>query len=337
MSTDRNVQVSFLNWIKEKSNNYNSFVDELSELLSMSRDSAYRRIRGETLLTFEEIRKISSHFQISLDNFMGLTSSSVLFQRRTINYQSFTYKDYLMSINDNVQTINQFQEKQLIYAAKDIPIFHFFQFPHLNNFKSYFWLRTIINSPDHQQKTYHPKYVDPELQSITNSIWEKYLITPCTEIWSDETVNVTLRQIEFYYDCGLLTKEQAIPVLTDFLEMIFLIKQEARIGKKIFRDNEKSGNPSTYQLYYNEIAISDNTIFFKMDGFRMVYKPYNMLDILNTADESFCEDTEKYLQNIISKSTPMSAGSEKLRLKFFNRVEDKAKALADKMLISIEL
>jgi len=330
MASDRNIQVSFLEWIKENSNSPKSFADDLAELLSISKDSAYRRIRGETLLSFEEIRKLSKHFKISVDNFMDLNTDSVLFNRRTINNDSFTFKDYLSSINDNLQTINQFSEKKLIYAAKDIPLFHFCQFQALNSFKSYFWLRTILNSPDHQQDTYHPDHVDPEIATIASSIWQKYLITPSIEIWSDETVNVTLRQIEFYFESGFLTKEQMKPIVDDFSDMINLIKLEALLGKKILVGNEDSGINNSYQLYYNEISISDNTIFFSMDGFKMVYKPFNMLNIMNTADESFCKDTEKYLNNIINKSIPISVGSEKIRNHFFNGIEEKVNHLIHK-------
>lgn len=330
MSSDRNVQVAFLQWIRDNSKYSNSFTEELAELLSISTDSTYRRLRGETLLSFEETRKVSRHFQISLDNFMDLNAGSVLFNLRTINNDSFTFKDYLLSIHDNLQTLNQFQEKKLIYAAKDIPPFHFYQFSALNNFKTYFWLRTILNSPNHQQDTYHPSFVDPEISKITTSIWQKYLVTPSIEIWSDETVNVTLRQIEFYYDNGFLTKEQMGPIVADFSDMIKLIKLEARLGKKIFCDNEDSGMSNSFQLHYNEISISDNTIFFSMDGFRMVYKPYNMLNILNTADETFCKDTEKYLNNIIIKSIPLSIASAKVRNQFFNRIDEKVNHLIKK-------
>ena len=176
MTSDRNVQVAFLEWIRENSKYGNSFTEELAELLSISKDSTYRRLRGETLLSFEETRKVSRHFQISLDNFMDLNADSVLFNLRTINNDSFTFKDYLLSIHDNLQTLNQFQNRRLIYAAKDIPLFHFYQFSALSNFKTYFWLRTILNSPDHQQDTYHPSLVDPEISKITNSIWQKYFI-----------------------------------------------------------------------------------------------------------------------------------------------------------------
>ena len=51
------LQKEFLQRVKSRLPENMSFVDELAELFSVSNDSAYRRIRGETALTFEELAK----------------------------------------------------------------------------------------------------------------------------------------------------------------------------------------------------------------------------------------------------------------------------------------
>ena len=49
-----------------------SFVHEIAEVLGLSYDSAYRRIRGDKVLSFEELYKLSAHFKISIDAFAML-------------------------------------------------------------------------------------------------------------------------------------------------------------------------------------------------------------------------------------------------------------------------
>ena len=53
--------------IKEKAPSNISLVDELANLLGMSNDIAYRRIRGEKQLSISEVQKLSTHYNISLD------------------------------------------------------------------------------------------------------------------------------------------------------------------------------------------------------------------------------------------------------------------------------
>ncbi|MCK4639369.1 MAG: hypothetical protein KAT33_08115, partial [Bacteroidales bacterium] len=50
--------------IRESLPTHLSLVDEISELLRMSYDSAYRRIRGEKAITIDELHTLCKHFNI---------------------------------------------------------------------------------------------------------------------------------------------------------------------------------------------------------------------------------------------------------------------------------
>ena len=75
-----NIQSSFLEQIRSKLAPNLSFVDELAELLSISRDSAYRRIRGETVLSLDEVAVLTKHFSVSVDDFLSPSNDRVSFQ-----------------------------------------------------------------------------------------------------------------------------------------------------------------------------------------------------------------------------------------------------------------
>ena len=67
-----NVQVLFFQHIKNNLPPHLSMVDEVAELLNISNDSAYRRIRGEKAIAFEELQVLCSKYKISLDQFLHL-------------------------------------------------------------------------------------------------------------------------------------------------------------------------------------------------------------------------------------------------------------------------
>ena len=77
--SNMSIQAKFFQLVKERIDPHLSFVDELAELLELSNDSAYRRIRGETSLTFEELAKLSRHFGVSLDALMDSDSNELIF------------------------------------------------------------------------------------------------------------------------------------------------------------------------------------------------------------------------------------------------------------------
>lgn len=319
MNTDRDIQIAFLEWVKEK-NPHLRFADELVDLLDISKDSAYRRMRGDTLLTFNEIRKISQHFGASLDTFFNLSKDTVLFHKKMINV-NYGYIDFLKSVLQSVKMIGQNESYHMTYVAKDIPPFHYFRFPELSAFKSYFWMRTILKDPLLANKPYSPGLISKEMKDLCSGIWTAYQQIPSLEIWSDETFNVTLRQIEYSHETGLLNKEQFKLLMNEVRKMLDILSQEAEEGVKKHPDPSERILNGKFELYYNEIEIGDNTVFFSMGDQCMVMKTYNMLNLLSTTDAVFCENIEKYIKTILQKSIPISNSSEKERIRFFNAMK----------------
>ena len=57
-----NSQLQFFLHIKALLPGHVSFVDEIADLLNISNDSAYRRIRAEKAISFEELHKLCAHY-----------------------------------------------------------------------------------------------------------------------------------------------------------------------------------------------------------------------------------------------------------------------------------
>src|SRR6476661_7613444 len=57
-----------------------SLADELCDLLDISHDSAYRRIRGEKPLSLSELKVICEKYNIALDQVLQLNSGTVVFR-----------------------------------------------------------------------------------------------------------------------------------------------------------------------------------------------------------------------------------------------------------------
>ncbi|MEO9475234.1 MAG: helix-turn-helix transcriptional regulator [Cyclobacteriaceae bacterium] len=337
MSSDHHIQTSFLNLVKDKIDSSISFVDELADLLNISKDSAYRRLRGETLLSFEEISLISDKYKVSVDGFLNpMSSESVIFNTQNIT-PATSYLPYLSSIHDHLALVNRFEQKSMTYIAKDILPMHYYQFPTLSWFKSFFWQRTILNMEEMNTQVFDPDQIDESISKKCKAIWNEFMTVPSIEIWSDETINITLRQIEYYFEIELLTQPDAITIISELADMIALFREEARLGKKMHVNAPNSGRMNTFNLYFNEIAIGDNTILFQMDEQRICFLTYNILSVLSTSDPRFCDNIYNHIQNSLQKSTLISQGAEKERNRFFNRMNAKIAALESKIKASAPL
>lgn len=307
-----NIQSSFLDQIRKLVPPHLSLADELAEVLKISRDSAYRRIRGETVLSLDEAKKLYDRYGVSLDALFSADSNMVHFFHRALTLE-YPLSHWLGSVSRNLETISSIESSELIFAAKDLPVFRYFRMPELGAFKMFFWLKCVIKDPQYVNRQFEPDAVPREMVQTAVRAWEHYSRVPCIEIWSDEAINDSLKQIGFFLECGFFVNPAFARDLCDqLIDVLKHARQQATDGK-----NSAGGE---YKLYENEILIADNTIMARMDKKRVVYINYNSLNLLTTFQESFVEKTEGYLSNLIKNSTLISATAEKERNKFFNKL-----------------
>lgn len=308
-----NIQSVFLGQIRNRLPENMAFADELAELLNVSRDSAYRRIRGETVLSLDEVKKLYDQYGVSLDAIISPTSNMVVFQHQAVDVD-YTLEEWLNSFIQNLELAKSSKNLELIFAAKDIPIFHYFRLPELSAFKLFVWSKSVIKDPANASVLYKLEAVPKEIIATAAKAWELYASVPSIEIWGDEAINGTLKQIEFYHECGFFAERNQATQLCDLMiEFNNHIRDQAAQGKK--------SEGGTFTLYQNEILILDNTIFAKINNERIVYINYNTLDLLTTYQNTFCEKTESYMNNLIKNSALISATAEKERNRFFNKME----------------
>jgi hypothetical protein len=161
--------------------------------------------------------------------------------------------------------------------------------------------------------------------SVAKRIFDRYCVVPSTEIWCEETANITLRQIEFHFECGFLDDPRIVTTILDqFTEMLRMVRAWAAAGSK------GDGGPK-YNLYRNDILIPDTAVLFSTDDKKVAYITVNTMDLLATSNEVFCTQFENYLRNLLKRAVLISTTGEKERTKFFNYMESKVTALRQRL------
>lgn len=322
------VQQLFFQHIKANLAPHLSLVDEVAEVLSISNDSAYRRIRGEKAITFDEIQKLAIHYKISLDQFLHLQSDALIFTGRVNPKSGSLFEDYLESVYRNLSVVNSFQKKHIYFLMKDIPPFVHFQVPELAKFKFYFWTRSILHYEEMQKVKFSlndPRY--DKYMELSKKVIDVYNRIPMTEIWNIESINSSIRQIDFYRDSGLYESEADIMLLYDKLdELVNHIEKQAEIGLKFNMGSEPTGNSASYRLFVNELITGDNTLLAEMDNIRLTFLNHSVLYFVITRDEQFNNAMFSNLDNLMKRSTLISQVGEKERAKFFRKLRDKISA-----------
>jgi hypothetical protein len=324
MESINSVQQLFFRHVKDNLPAHLSLVDEVAELLNISNDSAYRRIRGEKAISFEEIRTLCSHFRISLDQLFHLETDTLLFEGKFIKHSNFDFDGYLQDLLQLLVYTNSFERKEILFMSKDISIFHHFHFPELAAFKSFFWMKTILQYPTHIRKRFVADEFSPATRSICTKAIETYNKIPSREIWHAECIHATIRQIEYYKDTNLFASDEDLAtVYTCLQKTVDHIEAQAERGAKFSMDAPQAAKGAPFKLYINEFVVGDNTYLVHHNDSRMVVLNHAVLNTIRTKDAYFTQCTEEHFQNIIRRSTQISEVGEKERSRFFHSLREK--------------
>jgi len=336
----RQLQQDLFNQIKQRLPAHISLVDELCDLLALSPDSVYRRIRGEKPVTLDELQKICSHYRLSLDQLLHLSTDSVLFQAPGILDASVPlFEEYMKEMLDRFRYFNSHQQRTIFYLCKDTPFWYFYLFPAMAAFKTFFWARTIKNDTSLSNKPFSiNEFPFRECFELGQQILIEHCQLQTVELWNLESVNSTISQIAYYRDAGIFrSKEDLIAVIDSFLLLLDHLQAQAAAGRKFMPDvrggnnaapaNSIAGTAGSIQFYINELILGNNTILLQLDDKNISMVTYSVLHYLITEDQRFCARAFDTFQTLLSRSTLVSGSGEKDRSRFFNTLREKVNAL----------
>ena len=322
--TDKELQNILFKKIQESIPSNRSLVDDIADLLKVSTDSAYRRLRGQTILSIGETDTICKHYNICFDNLYTENSSAVSFNFLQLQNEQDFHK-LLLYIIGETELFAKTPDVKLYYAAIDIPIFHHFNFRELTSFKIFYWLKSVINAPLVEKLTYSPNFLPDETFSLCSQALETYKQFNSTEIWTDSTVNSLIKQISYFWESGLFTSKKDALTICDQAE------QEILNIRNFAENSSKGGGKNNFNLFFSEIEIGNNSIFAVSKEYKRAYLSHNTINVMGTTHSVFCNETERWMNNLLKKSILISSTSEKIRYQFFNRALTGISSLRDEI------
>lgn len=309
------IQSHFIEKLKEILPSGIGLAEELADVLDISLDSAYRRIRGETDISIDELYVLTKKYTLSIDDIFSNQNDTVTFAYTKLTDSEKNFEFYLTRLSNHIQRITTFEKKRIHYVAEEIPLFYSFYNERLTEFKLFYWQRSVLNIEQYQHQKFFWGVIPEALIKKAHQLYKEYITIPSVEVWTDETVLTGLKQIQFYFESGILTQEQTLLLLQEYREMINVVQQFAENGCK-----QKGDKPDSYQLYNSDVVLGTNCIYVLMGDARYSYISFNTLNSLTTTNPEFCEETEHWMRNLERKSTLISGVAEKQRYQFFSKM-----------------
>ncbi len=313
-------QLSIMEHIARQLPQNTKLPEHIAEILGISTASAYRKIKAESPLSLEQIELLCNHYLVSLDEAMYNDPSEVVIFKKTEEVVSLeTLEIYFNTTLMQLQALRNIPEATLYYAARDLPLFFYFRFPHLGAFKTLVWLKDASTSLLQKNEVFDLNKVPQHILDLGYQLNQAYYDLPTSEIWTPRTVANVFEQIQYYFRSGLLLKEDAKLVLQDVAKVIDEREMRAR-------DNEKKDNLKS-ELYSCDFLMMANGALAKLGPRRMAWVAFSGINFVNTTNPNFCEDYERAFKQHANLGVLISGSAEKQRSEFFRKLREQLKTM----------
>src|SRR6478672_6217822 len=139
------LQLDFFEQLKSAMPPYQNLAQSVSEVLGITTNEAYKKIRGNSLLNLHQIVKLSDSFGVPFI-YKPEQLPSVTFDYLSVDQQTPNMLLYLQDLLKNLKQIQNSNTKHITITTDDIPLFHFFKYPELTCFKLFFWSDSAMNA-----------------------------------------------------------------------------------------------------------------------------------------------------------------------------------------------
>lgn len=318
----QDIQETLFQLIKNKLNGEDSLGNALSDVLSISSDAVYRRYRGETPLTIQEVKKLCIHFDLSFDALCEMGQGKVVFSYPPLNKFDFSLESYLEGILHAFQKLKALGGAEMILSVNNIQFFQLMNFPQLVRFKLYFWAKTHLQIPDYKNELFKHDKTSEKAFALGKEILQIYNSIPSKEIYDPEYMRGFMRQIHYYYKAHLFEEPEYALFLFDRLQLLSThIKEQASVGKKFMFGTEAPAQGNDFGMYLNETINSDATFYYHNKDFQGIFLTHNIMNYLQTMDANYVADSKMIIDKQLANSSLISVVNEKERNNFFHEFD----------------
>jgi len=299
-----NQQELFFEAIKAALPEYQNMAQSIAEVLKVSTNEAYKKIRGSSILNLQQIIKLSDSFRVPFI-YKPDQLPTVTFDYLSVDQEIPNMLLYLQDLLKNLKQIQQSKHKHITITTDDIPLFHFFKYPELTCFKLFFWSDSVMNT----DVKFDPSGFAAEIIEISKELNQIYLEIPCTEIWSKDTVHGTIEQIRYAFEAGYITKALAEQIIEQVRYCLTDMNMYAISSKKTI-------DPAHTFNWYNCDVLGSISYLVDFKDSMACYNRFNTFNYLRTEDQAYCKQTKQWMQGLIMKSVSFSGQGEKHRNKY---------------------
>ncbi|MFZ4545760.1 MAG: hypothetical protein ACOYOA_17055 [Saprospiraceae bacterium] len=332
-----NLQEKIIEAISTKLEHEKDWRDKLATTLHLSKSTIYKRLNGITPFTPEEIGILITEFGISFDGIvLQEHNNRVIFKVPPTHQRISNFDEYLTGIENTFRPVEQFDNVQVFIMTRDLPLFYYFKDVDVALFNLYVYGRFMweLDSCLKHPFSLNNMYLIPDIQKKISTIWDKYAELDTVEYWQSNALDVTLHQLQYFWEAGAIPAEEAFRVLDGLARIISYAKNMTLLGFKNLNDKTKGGD---VELYHNRIMSAENIILARTDGQETLHIILDPSRFIVTFDPMMTRTAQNTISLARKNAYFLGEGSGNAREEFFNVMNRKIEQLKKKIELATQV
>ncbi|PTS92354.1 hypothetical protein DBR27_19770 [Flavobacterium sp. HMWF030] len=322
---DNSINKSIVLAIKQCVPEGTIIVHILMDLLSLGKESVYRRLRGEIGFTLEEIIKIANRFGISIDDIIesGRVTNKwvVLNLDKLFSYENYI-KQYCERLNEYLAIFKDMQlakRSHLSSAGHIIPATFLFPYKKLSQFRHYKW--------HYFMKGAKPNFVfsnmvlpDEIIKAEENLLQEWRKVPMATIIVDEDIFSSMIKDIQFFASQQLVTQNELLQLKKELLDLLSSVEMLTETGCY------ETG--SSVMIYLCKIKIDNCYYHMEYDDEELCFQRTFYMDLVSFNNTKFCKKQREWIDLLKRFSLLLTQSGDRQRLDFFEKQRQLIKSFA---------
>jgi len=288
-------------------------VDYLMEALNISRESVYRRIRGDISFTLEEIAKLSVDLKFSVDELIIKDMHSRVFFDLHLSKTQSPSDNYVIVFEQHFQDLFNLaiaKEVESTEMLNRVPLEFIVFFTHLYKFSYYRWMH------QNQESSLKYFYSDVTLPETLICLQQKAIdnmkkLKSSTFIFDSNIFFNLIQEVQYYYKRKLITEDECDLIKNDLLELVNMVENIAQTGFN------KCGTRNN--LYLSSINIESSSRYVMYDEQIKSQFYITGMEPITISHPNLCGIHKKWLDSMRKYATLITQSNEILQVRYFNK------------------
>lgn len=234
-------------------------VNYLMDVLDLGKESAYRRLRGEKVLSFEEIYKLSLALDFSLDEISENTETNRFVFNHIGAYQKNPENnliDYLYYYEEDIKNLVGGENVEIVCTLNHLQNVMLVEYDNLFKFFYFRWMHQMKEVP--LNYFYSDLVVPLEVRELCTRLGTLHKkLKKVTYIIDKDLYLNMIREIQYFHMRNLITEEELNVLKKEYLRYL---EDSVRIVKK----GTNSGG-TQFDIYLSLLNVSSTTTYSSWD------------------------------------------------------------------------